>query len=211
MNCHCFAAPSSLKKTPLSPVVKERLSRFFCVSDRSRANLLSPQNLMASGITPLSDILARARAAALQGGLRQTQASVSDHPPAPSETAGDRLETRSRKRRHLIRVDDDPTEEEREEPAQPAHQPIPVRKASANPGKRAKTAGTGQPDLRSSLGDDATTLAFISGACQKMAAKYSGMVDLVKSPGYLQACIEAQIEVHSLAVYFPQKFLPTFY
>ena len=91
-------------------------------------------------------------------------------------------------------MEDDPVEEEREEPAR---HPAPERKASANTGKRAKT-GTDQTDLRSSLGDDASTLAFISGACQKMAAKYSGMVDLVKSPGYMQSCIEAQIDRKSV-------------
>ena len=66
--------------------------------------------------------------------------------------------------------------------------PVPVSGTETPIGKRIK-ARSGRLDLRFSLGDDASTLAFITGACQKMAAKYSGMVDLVKSLGYLQSYI----------------------
>ena len=75
-----FAAPSSLKKVPLSPVVKDRLSDFFYVVDRSKVNLLSTENLMASGIISLRYILARARAGASIGAKKADGASASTQP-----------------------------------------------------------------------------------------------------------------------------------
>ena len=146
---------------------------------------------MAYGITPLGDILARARAAALQGGQRMPQPLASVEPSISAQPASQQPETRARKKRYLIQVEDDPVEEEREELR---GEPAPVLGTEIPTEKRAKT-GSGRAELRSSLGNDASTLAFITGACQKMVAKYSCMVDLVKSPGYLQSCIEAQIEV----------------
>ena len=97
-----LATPSSLKKVPLSPVIKERLSRLFCIFDHSRANLLSAENLMASGIISLGNILARARAAALLGEKKTDGSSAAAQQP----------ETRARKKGHLIQVEEDPSLEE---------------------------------------------------------------------------------------------------
>ena len=101
-----FPAPSSLKKVPLSPVVKDRMSRFFYVADRSRASLLATENLMALRIIPLGDILARARAVVSIGAKKVDGASAFVQPISQQP------EMRSWKRRHLIQVEDDPLVEE---------------------------------------------------------------------------------------------------
>ena len=124
-----FAAPSALKKVPLSPIIKDRMSHFFCVADRSRANLLSTENLMASGIIPLGDILARARAVASIGAKKAEGTSASTQPDSQ------RPKTRSRKKRHLIQVEDDPSAEDEVEEYQ--RQPAPelsLRASSRSPG-----------------------------------------------------------------------------
>ena len=156
-----FAAPSALKKIPLSSVIKDRLSRFFCIVDCSRANLISAENLMASGIIPLRDILSRARAAASIGAKRTEGASASAQPVSQQP------ETRSRKKRHLIQVEDDPSAEEEVEERHRHPAPVPPLGGSTKSpggGKSVKTR-SGQPDLRSLLSDGESALVFIGTTC----------------------------------------------
>ena len=87
-------------------------------------------------------------------------------------------------------------EEYRREPASVFATEVPVESLTVS---KSTKAGGGRPDLRSSLGNNESTLTFVKGACQKMATKYCGIVDLVMRPSYLQSYIKAQIVVRVYA------------
>ena len=171
-------------------MIKERLDRFFCVADCKMSSLLSNENLMASGIIPLGDILAQATVVAFVGMKKQDGASASTQPLCqhPKKCP--------RKRAHIIGSELDlPLDVEIEaNPHLSNPEPLFSALAKSPDGERnVMKARGGQSKAASgpSFGDAESTSNFIEATRRKIAAKYSSMVDLVKNPGYLQSCIEA--------------------
>ena len=54
---------------------------------------------------------------------------------------------------------------------------------------------------------ESTTL-YIEASCKTMAAKYSSLVDLVKNLGYIQSCIDAQIDVKTMFYFSLHRRMP---
>ena len=185
-----------MRRPTSTSVVTEKLRRFFSVSNRSKAFLLSGPNLLAAGLIPMDDLLARVRAASGRGKKANegsSSAMPSTHPSSAMPSSQPGVIRPSKRARRLIStaestedeiLDLDPSPPSQDPPAAPA--PVLAGKA-----KLTKLQRTSQ----ARLGDGESSSAYIEAQCKRMAAKYEEFVDLVKEPGYLQSCLDSQIEV----------------